>query len=173
MADESAEVRIVPAEPSDAQPLVSFLRQASQESDAVMIVNLQELTAATEAEQLRAIQRSDRCEVVVARYGQQIIGVATIMSVLGQQLTGELGILVGKSFWHQGVGTALLDSILDWYQHGSLLTKLVLDVYADNRRAIELYHRFGFVQISRLQTTSKTGVQRPVVHMVYKAQEKS
>lgn len=146
MADETTQVRIVPAQPADAASLVSFLQQANQESDAVLITNLAHLTAASETDQLKAIAKSDHCEVIVARLGQQVIGTATIMIQPDQDNTGELGVVVAKEYWHQGIGTALLETILDWYQHGSELQQLVLDVFADNHRAIDLYHRFGFVE---------------------------
>ncbi|WP_295747668.1 GNAT family N-acetyltransferase [uncultured Limosilactobacillus sp.] len=167
MAEEETEVRIGPAEPADAAALVTFLKQASQESDAVQITNLSKLTAENEVDQLQAIARSNSCEVVVARLGRQVVGVATIMVTPDQPVTGELGLLVGKQFWHQGLGTALLETILDWYRHGSELTSLVLDVFADNKRAIDLYHRYGFVENGLQNYPTDNGRDRQMVHMLY------
>lgn len=167
MTEEETEVRILPAKPADAAALVAFLKQASKESNAVQITNLQQLTAANEMDQLRAISRSNSCEVVVARLGKQVIGVATIMVDADDLTTGELGLLVGKEFWHQGLGTVLLATILDWYSHGSELTSLVLDVFADNERAIDLYHRYGFVENGISNYSTEKGSPRQLVHMVY------
>lgn len=167
MAEEENEVRILPAETADAAALVAFLKQASHESDAVQITNLAKLTADNEVAQLQAIARSNRCEVVVARLGRQVIGVATIMIDPDQPATGELGLLVGNQFWHQGLGTALLETILDWYRNGSELTALVLDVFADNERAIDLYHRYGFVENGLRDYPTDNGRDRQLIHMLY------
>lgn len=167
MSSEDQDVRIVPATPGDAEALVNFLKQASHESDAVQITNLANLTAASEVDQLRAIDRSNRCEVVVARLGDQVIGVATIMISEDQPTTGELGVIVGKPYWHHGIGTALVESILDWYQHGSELSALFLDVFASNKRAIDLYHRFGFVESG----ISPTADDRELIRMDYMEHE--
>lgn len=166
MADDTEQVRIVPAEPDDAAALVSFLQRANRESEAVMITNLANLTAASEIDQLKAIARSSNCEVIVARLGEQVIGTATIMVMPDDDNTGELGLVVGKDHWHQGIGTALLETILDWYQHGSKLQQLMLDVFADNQRALDLYHRFGFVE-----SDMHNYQDRQLIRMVYMEKE--
>lgn len=165
--ETSDDVSIREAQPTDAAAIIHFLRQASQESDAILITGLQSLTSAKESDNLATIQRSDDCEVVVAYLGQQVIGIVTIMVVADHPDTGELGVVVARNYWHNGIGSALLDTILDWYQHGSSLHQLVLDVFADNERAINLYRHYGFDEVSRGQTKTSQGVEKPLLHMIY------
>jgi len=44
----------------------------------------------------------------------------------------------------QGIGTALLEAVLDLADNWLMLHRVELEVYADNGDAIRLYQRFGF-----------------------------
>ena len=57
---------------------------------------------------------------------------------------GAIGICVHEDWQGKGVGNALLRAILDFADNWINLTRLELEVYADNQAAIHLYERFGF-----------------------------
>jgi RimJ/RimL family protein N-acetyltransferase len=59
---------------------------------------------------------------------------------------GEFGISVRKAHWGLGIGGHMLDALIDWARAGGLVTKINLRVRTDNRRAIALYERKGFVR---------------------------
>ena len=164
---DDQDVQIREAVAADAAAIIHFLRQASQESDAVLIAGLDHLTVASEADNLATIQNSSDCEVVIATLAEHVIGVATIMVVGEQPQQGELGVVVERQYWHNGIGSALLDVILVWYQHGSSLQELVLDVFADNHRAIRLYRHYGFRELQRGQGKDAHGLMKELIHMSY------
>jgi putative acetyltransferase len=58
---------------------------------------------------------------------------------------GWLGMTVGADWQGKGVGTLLLNSLLDWADNWAGLMRIELTVYTDNTRAIALYERSGFV----------------------------
>jgi RimJ/RimL family protein N-acetyltransferase len=58
----------------------------------------------------------------------------------------ELGVSVTRDFWRQGVGRTLLETALGWARESRALRKVFLLVHHENRRAIDLYLRLGFVQ---------------------------
>jgi RimJ/RimL family protein N-acetyltransferase len=60
---------------------------------------------------------------------------------------GELGISVRKSHWNQGVGTALMEHILDFAKNVARSEILSLEVRSDQKNAIRLYSKFGFQKI--------------------------
>lgn len=62
---------------------------------------------------------------------------------------GNLGIAVAESWRGQGVGAALLRSLLDWAQENPTIEKVCLDVFAHNEVAINLYRKLGFVEEGR------------------------
>ena len=55
-----------------------------------------------------------------------------------------LGILVHTGYQDQGVGTALMKTVLDLADNWLMLVRVELEVFADNARAIHLYEKFGF-----------------------------
>ena len=57
---------------------------------------------------------------------------------------GSLGMGVKDKAQGSGVGTALLSTAIDLADNWLALRRLELTVYVDNKRAIDLYKRFGF-----------------------------
>lgn len=62
--------------------------------------------------------------------------------------TGEIALSVRKKYWHIGVGSAIMETLIELAKEASL-KNVELGVYADNERAIALYKRFGFEEIGR------------------------
>lgn len=58
---------------------------------------------------------------------------------------GEFGMSVSKQHWGLGIGSLLLDALIDWARGTGIVTKINLRVRTDNRRAMLLYERKGFV----------------------------
>jgi len=59
--------------------------------------------------------------------------------------TGGLGMGVHDAYAGRGIGTALMNAVLDLADNWLNLHRLELTVYADNERAIRLYERSGFL----------------------------
>lgn len=60
------------------------------------------------------------------------------------QHSGELGIYVHPDYWGQGLGTLLLEKLLDLAQNWLNLWRLELQTLAHNEAAIHLAQKFGF-----------------------------
>lgn len=58
--------------------------------------------------------------------------------------TGNFVIAVDDAHQGQGIGTALMQTIIDLADNWLNLTRLELTVYTDNDQAIALYKKFGF-----------------------------
>jgi RimJ/RimL family protein N-acetyltransferase len=52
---------------------------------------------------------------------------------------------VSKAFWGQGVGSLMLDTLIEWARANQIVKKIDLMVRTDNQRAIRLYEGKGFV----------------------------
>lgn len=57
----------------------------------------------------------------------------------------EFGICISKDYWGYGIGRTLLENILKWADTTGI-EKISLTVVQANRKAIELYKRYGFVE---------------------------
>jgi len=58
--------------------------------------------------------------------------------------SASIGIMVHKDYQNQGVGSALMSTLLDIADNWLMLVRVELCVYADNARAIHLYEKLGF-----------------------------
>lgn len=58
--------------------------------------------------------------------------------------SGAIGIMIHKDYQNQGVGTALMQAIIDIADNWLMLVRVELTVFEDNERAIHLYEKFGF-----------------------------
>jgi RimJ/RimL family protein N-acetyltransferase len=75
---------------------------------------------------------------------------------------GSLGIAVVKQWRGQGVGTALLQTLLQWAATNPLIEKVCLEVFATNARAIRLYKTLGFLEEGLRPKEIKLGPARYV-----------
>ncbi len=76
---------------------------------------------------------------------EKVIGFAGLKIVFDE--ADIMNIVVRNSYRSQGVGTALLDSLISLANSMSLKS-ILLEVNEDNNVAIHLYKKFGFQQIS-------------------------
>ncbi|MDU5111096.1 MAG: GNAT family N-acetyltransferase [Clostridium sp.] len=77
---------------------------------------------------------------------EEIIGTAglTINSNPRLRHSGGIGIMIHKDYQNMGVGTALMEALLDVADNWLILIRVELGVFEDNKRAIHLYEKFGF-----------------------------
>lgn len=59
---------------------------------------------------------------------------------------GTLGIAVVQEWRKQGIGTAMMESLLKWATANPLIEKICLEVFTTNSNAIRLYRKLGFVE---------------------------
>ncbi len=76
-----------------------------------------------------------------------IVGMVTVDTFPNRprrQHAGAIGISVHEDWQGKGLGKELMRAIVDLADKWLNLTRLELEVYADNQAAIRLYERFGF-----------------------------
>ena len=78
--------------------------------------------------------------------GDVVIGYAqlTVFPNPRQRHSGGIGIMVHRDHQGKGVGTRLMETLLDIADNWLMLTRVELGVYTDNEKAIRLYERLGF-----------------------------
>ncbi len=77
---------------------------------------------------------------------EKIIGMAglTVYSNPRMRHSGGIGIMIHKDFQNKGVGTKLMEALIDIADNWLMLLRVELCVFCDNERAIALYKKFGF-----------------------------
>lgn len=77
---------------------------------------------------------------------EQIIGSAGLTINVNPRTrhSGSIGIMIHRDYQNIGVGTALMEALLDVADNWLMLIRVELTVFEDNKRAIHLYEKFGF-----------------------------
>ncbi len=57
---------------------------------------------------------------------------------------GGIGISVNKEWREKGMGTALMQRLVDWAKGTGIITRMELTVMTHNERAIHVYEKLGF-----------------------------
>ena len=83
---------------------------------------------------------------IVAERGGQVVGNAGLTAVHGARRRHAvgLGLSVAPAAQRQGVGSALMQALLEWADKWAQVLRIELTVYTDNTGAIALYKKFGF-----------------------------
>lgn len=136
------------AEPEDAAALLRYVEAVSGESDFLSFGPGEfDLTEAEEEAFLRQCRRSDNQIYMLGIVDGEIVAATSFTGGRRPRLrhAGEFGLSVREECRGLGIGTRMLDALIDWARGTGIVTKINLKVRTDNHRAIALYERAGFV----------------------------
>lgn len=92
------------------------------------------------------VESSDKEILLLAVYKDKIVGYGQITACLSRvkmKHKCDLDMSILKDYWHLGIGTALISSLIDFARFAGY-EQINLSVASDNDRAISLYERHGF-----------------------------
>ena len=135
------------AEPEDAKACVELIHQMDGESVFLSREPGEfELSQEQEKEYLASQKKAENSRTLLAEKDGSIIAISGAWFGKRQRFrhAGEIGIAVAKACWGIGVGRALMEEQIKWFQENGV-TKVNLMVDTENKRAISLYLSLGFV----------------------------
>jgi len=145
--NEDVDVTIREALPEDAEQIVEVSQTiAGQTEFLVMDEYGTNLPLNLLENQLDTIYNSDHQLLLIALVKEQIVGSASVRSSEEKRVghIGEVGISLLKDYWGIGLGSVLLEEVIDWAQQSQQIRRLELTVQKQNTRAIHLYEKYGF-----------------------------
>mgnify|MGYP000873398179 CR=1 FL=1 len=142
------ELHIREAEPGDAAELVTFLNRVSLETDFTSLDR--EGILLTDAEMELFLDKQARSEnqiTLLALLNDEIAGLVNITADQRKRVRhiGDLFIVIGQKYWNNGLGSLLLEEVVEWTQASGILRRLQLTVQTRNQGAVHLYQQHGFV----------------------------
>ncbi len=133
------------AVPEDAEKLIIFMKKIGGETDNLTYgPEGLGISAEDEAAFLAGI-KNDNCSVFYCAWkGTDLVGTANLCG-LPRRMShrAELGISILKSEWNNGIGTKLMEYLID-YAKKQGIEIINLEVRSDNSAAIHLYEKYGF-----------------------------
>lgn len=135
--------------PQDAERIIAYNKAVMGE--ALYLVTTEAEFTVTKEQLQSLLKQSYEDEgklAILAEYGGEVIGFLDFQNgnKLRTRHQGSFGMSVKESYRNQGVGKALLESLIEWAEGNPLIEKICLEVFADNEGAIKLYRKYGFVE---------------------------
>lgn len=141
------ELLIRETEVEDAAALVSFLNRVSVETDFTSLDGDGILLTSEEMAIFLNKQASwDNQITLLAFLNDKIAGIVNITADQRKRVRhiGDLFIVIGKKYWNNGLGSLLLEEVVEWAQASGILRRLQLTVQTRNLAAVHLYQKHGF-----------------------------
>ena len=142
------ELLIREAESGDAVELVTFLNRVSLETDFTSLDGDGILLSSEEMEVFLDKQASSNNQITLLAFlNDKIAGLVNITADQRKRVRhiGDLFIVIGKRYWNNGLGSFLLEEVVEWAQASGILRRLQLTVQTRNQAAVHLYQKHGFV----------------------------
>ena len=145
--DQLATIR--QARPEDAARLLEYVNRVAGETD-FLAFGEGELDWPVEKERrfIEDYVAADNKVLLVAEIDRRVSGIAGLTGDDRPRLrhSGELGVMVSRRYWGLGLGSALMETLIEWAKTSGVVRKLGLRVRVDNERALRLYERLGFAR---------------------------
>lgn len=145
------------AEPNDARALIGLTKLVGKETDYLTFgPEGVGLTVAQEMDLIDAFATSQENIMLVVEVDGQIIGMGNIATFgsMKQSHVAEIGLSLIKEYWGYGICSLLMEDLLDFSKNVGLEV-ITLEVVTENKRAIELYKKFGFEIVGTLKKRLK------------------
>lgn len=147
--------------PDEAASLLAYIRFVAQETH-FFVIQPGEFPSDEEQERQWIQEHLDHPGklALVAVAGGEVIGSLSFENGPFQRTshTGTVGLSVHQDWRGKGIGTAMLEALLEWAEANPLIEKIGLGVFSSNLDAIRLYRRLGFVEEGRRAKAIKFGL---------------
>lgn len=151
------------AQPEDAEALLEYLKAVGAESDNLLFgAEGIGMCAEDEAAFLESALRSSKKFYLIALCGGEIAAQGSFACNEHRARVahwGVLGLTVRRKYWNQGIGTALMQRLIEFARNTAKAEMIQLDVRSDNAPAIALYRKFGFVKTGTFPHMIKIGAR--------------
>jgi len=149
------------ATPDDALQIIAHVKRIADEpNNGIGISSAAEftMTEAQERDFLAKVGAAENQLYLVGVVEGEVIAAAHFRPPSGRiayQHTVSLGISIDQNWRDQGLGTELMQRLIDSARENPMIKRLELDVYHINARAIHVYEKLGF---------QREGVRRSAVY---------
>lgn len=156
---ENIEFTIREAIPEDASAILEIMKCIGGETP-YMIMDEEGLKMSVEemAQNLACLYDSPNNILMVALVGDRIIGTASVNASNKKRMEhiGEIGISILKEFWGFGLGSIMMEELIQWSKESKIIRRLELTVQQRNERAVHVYEKIGFITEALMSRGAKT-----------------
>ena len=137
---------------NDAENIIAYAKILFASTDQVL-TTLQEYTITLEDEKTWINNSLNNLNsiILIAELDNRVVGLLDFSTKNKKKIAhiGEFGVSAHPAYQRHGIGQKLIETLLDWAVQNEQIEKVFLNVFATNRRAINLYKKLGFVEEGR------------------------
>ena len=136
----------------DAKEILDYLNMVGGESDNLLFGENEFFMTLEEKEKfIEASKNSTSNGMFVGIVDGKIVSLGNVRSSKKTRIShqGELAITVLRDYWGLGIGTLMMQEIINFAKASNQLEVLSLGVKAENVKGIALYKKLGFKEIGR------------------------
>ncbi len=136
----------------DAKGLIEYLNLIGGESDNLLFgANEFKMSIEDEEKFIENLSDSTTSAMFIAKIDGEIVSVGSMMSAPRKRIAhqADLAISVRKKYWKLGIGTIMMNTMIDFAKGNNTTEIIHLGVNSKNVSAINLYKKFGFVEIGK------------------------
>ena len=164
-----AELIVREGAPTDATACLAFIEKVSAQS-TFLTFGPGEFGLSVEEEEKVITDKNARDNelFLLGTLDNKIVSQLTVNSSQRPRLrhAAEFGISVDASVWGLGVGTVMLQYLMNWANASPIVRKVNLQVLPQNERGIKLYEKFGFkIEGRKLRDNFQDGIYSDVLLM--------
>ena len=153
------EIKVRYSTVNDLQTITDFMNKVSKEKTFIRFQG-EEIKLEDEKKWLEStIERIKNKEKIylMAFDGSKLVGTSDIeMGSLSRKHVGTFGIIIDNKYRGEGIGKALTSLVISEAKNNlSNLKIIILEVFANNYIAQDLYKKIGFIEYGRLPKGSK------------------
>lgn len=141
------DISIRQAIPTDAKQLMEVMSLLNQETPYLVVSpHALNMPVSSMEKEVDYIYQQDNQLILLALNHEEIIGIATLVSQEDKSFEhiGEVGITIKKDYWGIGLGTIMLEEIIELAKASTTTKRLEINVQKRNTRAFSLYEKVGF-----------------------------
>lgn len=134
----------------DAEAMIEYLNIVGGESDNLLFGNNEfRLTADQEKEYIKSINDNENSLMLLGIIDNKIISVSQVSASNRKRIAhnSELAISVKKEYWGMGIGTTIMESLIDFARSSNTIKTISLGVKGSNKKAQHLYEKLGFEKV--------------------------
>jgi ribosomal protein S18 acetylase RimI-like enzyme len=149
---DNKEITIRQAAVKDAAAMITFCNELFASTDQVLTTT-KEFNPTVEQEEafIRDYEKYPNDLLLVAMHNDKVVGLLNFNCGrrIKTQHEGEFGISTHPQYQNNGIGKALLTSLLGWAKTKPVVRKISLHVLTTNSHAIHMYESIGFKEEGR------------------------
>ncbi|MFJ7676547.1 GNAT family N-acetyltransferase [Peribacillus sp. NPDC097206] len=142
-----------PGKLEDSEAILDIQKSVVSEGEFLIALSTEfNKTSSQQSEWVQSILDHERETLLVAESEGEVVGwIVFEMAKNRMRLshTGTFGMMIRKGYREMGIGSMLLQALLDWAESNPFIEKVSLGVFASNHGAITLYKKMGFIEEGR------------------------